>query len=322
MAQVVVTVEGKATDPAGGIIATLKYSVNAWPKPTKADLAGLTADATVTVKEVNAKEFTVTVPTVPTVPDSDPATIAIDLPGYESQNVGIDTGVTRLLVLAGHLAGGGYIIVTDTARTDAPTFPATAPARRNWSDHSDDTPKNMPDLYDHFQIDGGGTINLKLIETGADPNVRVGSRRGDTNAPDATHNRNQRQVVINEVMWAYDNALVGQATRGNQQWIEIHNRSTTPYAYANIRLSTSKEFPAPAAETDRLSNNPAYNNTWSLTGRGQHGNSGPAATDTKIEFISMERVNYDNGWEAKRWASAVELYLPNFKGTPGAQKPS
>ena len=125
-------------------------------------------------------------------------------------------------------------------------------------------------------------------------------------------------------MWAYDNALVGQATRGDQQWIEIHNRSTTPYAYANIRLSTSKAHPAPAAETDRLSNNPAYNNTWSITSKGQHGNSGGTATDgvlpfAKVEFVSMERVNYDNGWDAGRWASAVELYLPNFKGTPGAK---
>ena len=318
-AQVVVTVEGKVTDPAGGVIATLKYSVDASPKPTKADLAGLTEDATVTVKEVNAKEFTVT--------DSDSLTIDIDLPGYESIAVATTNTVARPLVVSeDHLAGRGYMIVTDTGRTDAPTFQATAPARRNWSDHSAD---DMPDLYAHFQIDGGGTINLKLIETSTEdpnPNVRVGSRKGDANTPDAAHNRNQRQVVINEVMWAYDNALVGQLTRGDQQWIEIHNRSTTPYAYANIRLSTSKAFPAPAAETDRLSNNPAFNSTWSITGRGQHGNSGGTASTqtgvfpfTKVEFVSMERVNYDNGWDAGRWASAVELYLPNFKGTPGAE---
>ena len=163
MAQVVVTVEGKVTAPAGGVIATLKYSVNASPKPTKADLAGLTKDATVTVKEVNAKEFTVTRLTGGT-------SIVIDLPGYESVDVKVTTKATPLVVSALHLAGGGYIIVTDiivaadAMRTAAPTFPATAPTMRSWSAHSDDTPTDMPDLYDHFQIDGGGTINLKLVE--------------------------------------------------------------------------------------------------------------------------------------------------------------
>ena len=36
------------------------------------------------------------------------------------------------------------------------------------------------------------------------------------------------------------------------------------------------------------------------------------------EFVSMHRVNYENGWDAGRWAAAGSLFLPNFKGTPGA----
>ena len=178
----------------------------------------------------------------------------------------------------------------------------------SWGTVSAET--EMPDLYSHFQIGGGGTINLRVNKpTGTD---RIGGSNG-------------REVLINEVMWAYDNALVGQAVHTQQQWLELRNMKTTPIAYSRIILTTSKAHPAPAAETDRLSNNPAYDNTWSITSKGQHGNSGGTAADggvlpfAKVEFVSMERVNNDNGWEDKRWASAVELYLPNFKGTPGAE---
>ena len=177
----------------------------------------------------------------------------------------------------------------------------------------------MPDLYALFQLNGAGTLNLRLNEPGT-PN-RVGSKKDGSYVED--HNRNQRQIVINEIMWAYDNALVGQANRNREQWIELRNLKTTPYAITDIVLSTSKAHPAPAAETDRVSNNPNYNNTWNFTGKGQHGNSGGTVTNgirqyPLVEFHSAIRVNYDNGWDAGRWAVAGDYYLPNYKGSPGS----
>ena len=318
MAQVTATVVGAAS--GSGVVVTITFSENLSPTLKGADL---TADGTIALAEgiafaeINAKTYTLT--------NTAAKTITFQMPGYRKGDTAsivvkdADTTATPLVNDPAYLAGLGYrVVIRGAASADFPTLPADTPTV-SWGTVSAETA--MPDLYSHFQIGGGGTINLRLNMPGVA--TRVGSLKDDS--ADEGHNRNQRQVVINEVMWAYDNALVGQTTRGDQQWIEIHNRSTTPYAYANIRLSTSKAFPAPAAETDRLSNNPAYNNTWSITSKGQHGNNGgPANTQgvlpfAKVEFVSMERVNNDNGWEDKRWASAVELYLPNFKGTPGAK---
>ena len=320
MAQFTVSYAGAVTAPEAGVIVTLTYSVNANPKPVKADFTtdGTAAlDANITFTETDAKTFVLT--------DPDSTSIEFVLRGYTSQNVNAgDTGT--LAVAADHLPGLGYVIVannnTDSTADTFPTLPLATfgtdgdVEKAAWFevDGNDDTTDAtgdgaMPDLYRHFQIDGGGTINLRVNKPGGTD--RIGGSNG-------------REVVINEVMWAYDNALVGDPTRNQQQWIELRNMRTTPIAYSDIVLTTSKSFPAPAAETDRLSNNPAFNNTWSVTGKGQHGNSGgTAATEggvlpfTRVEFVSMERVNYDNGWDSGRWASAVELYLPNFKGTPG-----
>ena len=181
--------------------------------------------------------------------------------------------------------------VADNARCCPSNFTSGYPRSTYWGNVSAET--EMPDLYALFAVEGGGTINVRLNKVavaGEDA-----AREGDSNS---------RLVVINEVMWAYDNALVGQATRTKEQWIEIHNRATTPRLITQLQLTTSKAFPAPAAETDRMSNNPAYNNTWNITGKGQHGNGGGTVTEAtgvsqfeKVDFVSMIRVNHDNGWE-------------------------
>ena len=301
MAQVTATVVGAATDPVGGVVVTITFSENLSPKLTKADLtdtAGVALADGIVFSIRNDKTYTLTNTAV--------ATITFRIPGY-SQVVGTVGYNMPLVNDPLYLAGRGYGVVIRGA-ANFPTLPAGTPTV-SWGTVSAETA--MPDLYTHFQRGGGGTINLRVNKpTGTD---RIGGSNG-------------REVVINEVMWAYDDALVGQsALHTQQQWLELRNLRTTPIAYSRIRLTTSKAFPAPTAETDRLSNNPAYNNTWSITSKGQHGNNGGTATGdgvlpfAKVEFVSMERVNYDNGWEDKRWASAVELYLPNFKGTPGAE---
>ena len=320
MAQVTASVVGAHAnaDASSGVKVTITFSENLSPTLKQADLTNGTGEALIgiTFSSSNDKTYTLT--------DTSSGSITFRLPGYrEGENANImvgsdDTVVTLLAYDPAYLAGRGYVVVIRGAADDTipefgvnavfPTLPADTPAVR-WGNVSAETA--MPDLYSHFQIGGGGTINLRVNKpTGSD---RIGGENG-------------REVVINEVMWAYDNALVGQsAVRTQQQWLELRNLRTTPIIYSRIRLTTSKAHPAPAAETDRLSNNPAYNNTWSITSKGQHGNSGGAAAVdgvlpfAKVEFVSMERVNNDNGWEDKRWASAVELYLPNFKGTPGAE---
>ena len=305
MAQVTATVVG--AEAGMGVKVTITFSENLSPTLKKADLTDAAGDALadgIVFSSGNDKTYTLT--------NTANAAIAFRIPGYAL--VTVTKMATVPVVLSfdpAYLAGRGYgVVIRGAAGVEIPTFgvnavfptlPAGTPAVR-WGNVSAETA--MPDLYSHFQIGGGGTINLRVNKpTGSD---RIGGENG-------------REVVINEVMWAYDDALVGQAVRTQEQWLELRNLRTTPIAYSRIRLTTSKAFPAPTAQTDRLSNNPAYNNTWSITSKGQHGNSGATATDAKVEFVSMERVNYDNGWEDKRWASAVELYLPNFKGTPGAE---
>ena len=317
------------------VVVTFTYSVNANPAPVKADFIATTAaDLANATVAGTGKVFTLTIPEVTAVP------AGLTLTGYVAATIPTaeaDDPVT-LEVEATYLAGYGYVVIANndadvTVATNFPTLPVGAGiTKRAWYDHDGDTTTTsvdattgaggLPNLYDLFQLRGGGTLNLKVLDP-ADTTKRLGSKQDDGTYSD-DHGRNQRQVVINEVMWARDDALVGQATRTQQQWIELRNMRTTPVAYANLVLTTSKDFPAPAAETDRLSNVPAFNNTWSVAGKGQDGNSGGTVTNNvsefaKVNFISMERVNYDNGWDAGRWESAKEFYLPNYKGTPGAE---
>ena len=338
MAQITATVVGRPAvaageddmPPASGVFVTITFSEDLNPKLKKADLIDAATslalvDTAITFGEVNAKTYTLTRTGNDPIVFRMAGFLAVD--GTSNIEVTADTGAVTLLNDPLYLAGRGYVVVIrgdagaeiptfgppaqqgDTAAF--PTLPVGTPAA-NWGDLSAEA--EMPDLYALFAVEGGGTINVRLNKVAAAGEDAV--REGDSNS---------RLVVINEVMWAYDNALVGQATRTREQWIEIHNDATTPRLFTQIRLTTSKAFPAPAAETDRLSNNPAYNNTWNITGKGQHGNGGGTVTDTgvsqfeKVDFVSMIRVNYANGWDSGRWGSAGDYYLPSYKGSPGAK---
>ena len=257
---------------------------------------------------------------------------------YEIPVIGIDanspptpTPITdnKLVPNSGYLPGLGYVIVVaDKTQTTYPTLPTNNPPyeiiKANWGDFSDE---NMPNLWPLFQ--GGGTLNLRVNVP--DTTNRLGSKKADDTYDD-DHGRNQRQVVFNEVMWAQDEAYIGDSAKiDEQQWIELYNRTTSPIAFAaanevtadttsdvtysyDIKFTTnSTSVPGPPPETDRLSNVAEYDLIWDMSSSGQHGRS----EAPKREFKSMLRINYDNGWESTRWSIATELFLPNFRGTPG-----
>ncbi len=259
-----------------------------------------------------------------------------DIPGPADK-----TPTDKLVPTQGYLPGLGYAIVVADPEADVPTLPTNNPPyeiiKIAWSTLSDEP---MPNLWTLFQ--GGGTLNLRVDAPGTvagPPNYeyipstsRLGSQRPDGTYDD-DHGRNQRQVVINKVMWAQDESFIGNTTRiAEQQWIEIYNRTTSPiafaaptqlsagvllnipvYYYSDIKFTTSKSFPGPPAETDRLSNVPEYDLTWEIGSKGQHGSS----QTPRREFKSMQRVNYDNGWVPAHWNIASLPFLRNFLGTPG-----
>ena len=216
----------------------------------------------------------------------------------------------KLILLDDHLPGLGYTIIIGDKTATIPTLPTNSPPyeilKVDWSDVSDES---MQNLWTLFQ--GGGTLNLRVNEPST--TKRLGSKKADGTYDD-NHGRDQRQVVINEVMWAQDEAFIGDAMNiAREQWIEIHNRKTTPIAYADIKFTTSKSHPAPPAETDRLSNNPRFSITWKIDDLGLHGSS----SVPRREFRSMQRTDYTNGWRQAHWSIATVLYLPNYRGTPG-----
>ena len=216
---------------------------------------------------------------------------------------------------------GSYLIVAANSDPIAngtvyPTFPTIAEPNAikkvAWTDVSDEPA--MPDLYALFA--DGGTLNLRVNVSGT--TNRVGSKKADGTYDD-DHGRNQRQVVINEVMWAHDEKFLGSADETREQWIELYNRGTTTIDLSDIKLTTSKAFPGAPAETDRLSNLPSFSNIWGIDNKGQHGNSG----SPRREFKSMQRVkrddNYGDGSQSSNWSVATNLYLRNYRGTPGQE---
>ncbi|MCG9126954.1 hypothetical protein JT359_05065 [Candidatus Poribacteria bacterium] len=219
------------------------------------------------------------------------------------------------------IRAGAYLLIASNDDaidngTVFPTMPRVTPdgiRKVAWSDVSDEP--DMPDLYSLFQ--DGGTLNLRLNEIGT--TNRVGSKMNDGTYDDNI-GRNQRQVVINEVMWANDERFLGSVEEAQEQWIELYVRGDVLFNIGDIRLSTSKTWPAPPPETDRLSNVSSLSNVWEIDSKGQHGNSG----SPRIEFKSMQRIerdddNYGDGSLAGNWEAGSRLYLRNYRGTPGEQ---
>ena len=293
------------------------------PKPTVDNLTILPAD-TFDVTSVDGgtdgdpKTYFIRMTNIP------PGTLVnFTVPGYKTIYLGADGNALafyhvvsgswarthKLILLDDHLPGLGYAIYArnadDIAANVYPTLPTlTAPntiVKKAWA--------AMPDLHELFT--GGGSLNLRVNATGTTD--RLGSKQADDTYDD-DHNRNQRQIVINEVMWAHDESFIGTPDDLiREQWIEIHNRTTTPIPYADIVFTTSKQFPGPKPETDLLSNVPNFRTTWEIAGIGQHGSS----EIPRREFKSMQRVNYTNGWESGHWSIATVAFLRNYRGTPG-----
>ena len=242
------------------------------------------------------------------------------------------TPTDKLVPAPGYVPGLGYAIVVADKTLDVPTLPSNRPPygiiKADWTDVSDVS--LMPNLWTLFQ--GGGTLNLRINEPGT--TNRLGSKTEDDTYDD-NHGRNERQVVINEVMWAEDGSFVGHDQIVQEQWIELYNRTTSPIAFAKPSLlfttdpssltyssdikftaeeySANADFPGNSPETDMLSNVAFPDTIWNIISKGQHGSS---ATPRR-EFKSMKRVNYKNGWEAAHWSISNNFFLRNYRGTPG-----
>ena len=311
------------------IIVTLTYNVVPDPKPTENDITLTPASATFGEGTDNdPKTYFITYSELGATVDGE-----FTLTGYEAVTAEGTTDDNGNLIVnfstfltdddtlkkdRSYLPGLGYAIVaannTAIATGIYPTLPTINPPndiiKVQWSDVSSIT--TMPDLYELFR--SGGSLNLRVNIPGTTD--RLGSLTGEPPTADDNHGRNQRQVVINEVMWAHDQTFVGDATMiVQEQWIELYNRGTTPIAFADMKFTTSDDFPGPDPETDLLSNIPFFDLTWSIDSKGQHGSS----ETPRREFKSMQRVDYDNGWELNHWSIATSTFLRNYRGTPGKQ---
>ena len=165
------------------------------------------------------------------------------------------------------------------------------------------------DLEEFFSV-GGGTIDLILTGTA----------------------KNSKYIVINEIMWAVDDRLIGQADHARQQWIEIYNTSSIPVANDTITVkfinNPSGLNPPPeiaVGTSDRLSNINTRTNVWTLKGSSR-ATSTVTDADTPVDsgadpqFKSMYRSHPGkNGFDAGSWAESTLPYIPGFLGTPGGK---
>ena len=309
------------------IVVQLTYNVVPDPKPTEDDIT-LTPSTSVTFGEgddEDSKTYFITWSDLGGITDGEftltgyEAVTAVGTTNSDGDPVVNFTGLfdnNKLRHDKEYLPGLGYAIIAANATPFGvgvyPTLVAIDPpndiTKVQWSNVS--IVQKMPDLYELFK--DGGTLNLRVNIPGTTD--RLGSLTGDPPVADDDHERNQRQVVINEVMWAHDESFLGNITAiVAEQWIELYNRGTTPIQFSDIKLTASKAFPGAPAETDRLSNLPSFSNIWEIDDKGQHGSS----ETPRQEFKSMQRVNYDNGWEPAHWSISTSSYIRNYRGTPG-----
>ncbi len=165
----------------------------------------------------------------------------------------------------------------------------------------------MPDLEDFFWV-GGGTIDLNVEDTAKD----------------------SRHLIINEVMWAVDNRLIGETGRTDQQWIEVYNRLATPapsptFVFTNNPSGLNPPDATEKGTSDRLSNIPSYVSAWNV--KGQNGTSklseanDPTIIGADPVFKSMyrktDKQNAD-GTNAGHWEVSTRPYRNGFYGSPGS----
>ncbi len=330
-AQVTEVVEPSTGPPAvqGKKVVTIKYSENADPEPALDDFttdgtqklrAAVEEDADTISVTIDGSGDTFTLTFLGPIDGSESPVIPfLKLPGYlensdlEGQSSDVATApATEFDLELNTLDGKGYAIIANYTNDDnsqnnlsnLANDPAEYPrlpvldepdtiVRSTWSNHSDEP---MPNLRNLFMKNPGGTINLSVQDS-------TGAKVGDI-----------RDVMINEIMWAIDESLVGTGNEKREQWIEIWNTRTTPIALDKIRLTTSKQYPAPVEETDRVSNIPDFITSWDVIG--QDGNSNP---NNLKEFVSMYRTKKTDGSDPENWSISTELYYANYKGTPGQE---
>ncbi len=243
--------------------------------------------------------------------------IAFTIDGYGELTLSDTTAETAALPLAvttNYLASRAYTVyaraagssVSADASAAAPVL-GTAAAIIPTAVPDPVTNDEFPaDLENFFNVKGG-TIDLILTGT----------------------SKNSKHIIINEIMWASDNRLIGQGGQFNQQWIEVYNRSVIPVDPTTISFRFIDDtFPAPAlkddgAVSDRLSNIAGRQNIWELKGSGTATSTINDATTAEIiganpAFTSMYRSNQGgDGWVAGHWTASGRAYFPGFNGTPG-----
>lgn len=139
-------------------------------------------------------------------------------------------------------------------------------------------------------------------------------------------------IVINEVMWAVDEAdLPGDDDYIVQQWIELYNGSTETVNAQDITLRFVSGSKLPNTGeldgkkwTDRLSNVAPFRAGsgvtigWKLGSKGKNGNS---ESDPVKPFISMyrkvDKLGDADGINGGNWVASTRTSHPNHRGTPG-----
>ena len=177
---------------------------------------------------------------------------------------------------------------------------------------------------------------------------------GEEDPIDLTDNRDiaENDAAITEVMWALDNSQAGTDDVDNRQWIEIHNRLDYPLPTTGLILHIKSGRPGStqiskndveamvgdndtpddlADDTldtqgrtvlDWFSN--VDGNGWQNTPPGQNGFHVDAGgnLDSRVDFVSMKRnrgkLGKTEGTNLGHWSASTNVYLPGYKGTPGA----
>ena len=165
------------------------------------------------------------------------------------------------------------------------------------------------DLENFFNV-GGGTIDLKITGTA----------------------KNSKRVIINEIMWAVDDRLIGQDGQYDQQWIEIYNPTSipveigeNPFVFTNNPSGLNPPPEIADGTSDRLSNINTRTNVWTLKGSSRASSTLGEGVDAGIigadpQFKSMYRSQPGkNGFDAGSWVESTLPYIPGFLGTPGGK---
>ena len=134
-------------------------------------------------------------------------------------------------------------------------------------------------------------------------------------------NIGRRDVIITEIMWALNNAKIGETGETSRQWIEVYNNLDVP---VNVILSgkygrTASTAPSGEVMLDRVSN--VVGAGWKLEGLGQNGFFDDVDTTSDTDFISMYRKERGkDGWEKGHWSQSTQVYLSGHLGTPGTSE--